>query len=108
MKFGVWFFLLLSLSPWSAIAEYRVFELRILETNLDDPLAEAQVVRHVTTTLDPFQYVEYYPLNPGETFEYLGSWMCWGSTAHFAPLCPRPPPVEDLVPEDQGPVEEAN
>lgn len=76
-----------------AVAEYRAYELLI--SNVDK-----ETQRRVITTLDPWQYPGYYPLNPGEVVEYVDSWMCWGSTHGFKPICPRPlrrpAAVEDL------------
>ncbi len=87
---GLWlpsllFILILSSFGPLARSEYRAYELEI------GP-------RRVITTLDPQQYVQLHPLNPGEQVQYLSSWMCWGSTAHHKPICPRPPEYLDREP----------
>jgi hypothetical protein len=68
-------------SPW-AFADYRAFQLQILK--------DGQKVREVIINLDHLQYPEYYPLNPGETVEYIESWMCRGRFDEETPYCPNP------------------
>ncbi len=66
-----------------ALAEYRAFELKI--TNVASGKS-----RSVKSTLDQFQYSEYYPLNAGESIEYVTSWMCMGNTNHHKAICANP------------------
>jgi hypothetical protein len=73
----------------AAQAEYRAFEL-VIET----PAIKAS--RTVQSTLDPEQYVGYFPLAAGETVRMAKTWRCRGNTSNFKPICPQssfgPPP----------------
>jgi hypothetical protein len=77
------FFALFLFAPSCAHAEYRVFELVITNT-------QTKAERVVASTLDPFQYPGYYEVKPEETVKYRDTWMCWGDTSNYAPLCPNP------------------
>lgn len=65
-----------------ALAEYRVFELVIRNT-------ETQTEKVVISTLDPLQYTDYYPVLQNEVVLYRDTWMCYGSTA-YRQTCPNP------------------
>ena len=67
----------------SAQAEYRVFRLVIKDV-------ETKAQREVLSTLDPFQYVGYFPLKPGEGIDYVDTWRCFEDNGHFANYCPSP------------------
>ena len=75
-----------------AEAEYRAFELSVRNV-------QTGTERRVASTLDHIQYPEYFPLSLGESVEYVRSWMCWGRTDNFQPICP--PPGETELP-NQG------
>ena len=76
--------LLLILSTYAqAKAEYRVFELEI--TNPDTGKK-----RTVVTTLDPFQYIDYYHVLNRESVYYTRTWMCYGDTSGYKEPCPPP------------------
>jgi hypothetical protein len=77
-------FLLIFAFNFLSHAEYRTFELKI--TNI-----ETGISRTVTTSLDHYQYPQYYPLNKNESIEYETSWMCWENTSHRQ-ACPKPDP----------------
>lgn len=64
-----------------ALAEYRVFDLRIYTESSS---------RSMASTLDPLQYKEYYPLQSNEKIEYTDTWMCKGRTNNYQDLCPNP------------------
>lgn len=68
----------------SAFAEYRVFILEIANVQTNHR-------RQIQSTLDPIQYANVYPLNPGETIMYQDTWLCRGNTSKFKQHCPRPP-----------------
>lgn len=67
----------------SVHAEYRVFTLHI-ENNKN------QTVRQVETTLDPEQFIDFYPLKPDEKISYVETWRCQGRTDFFKPHCDNP------------------
>ncbi len=77
------FMLMLLTSP--SRAEYRVFRLQIKDTT--NPNAQP---KEVVTTLDPFQYVGYYPRKSTETVDYVDTWRCPDDTSHFLDYCPSP------------------
>jgi hypothetical protein len=79
------FFLFLILLAVSDLgrAEYRVFNLRITNT-------QTQAVREVLSTLDPLQYRHYYPVENDEVLSYVETWRCFGRTGDFQPYCPNP------------------
>lgn len=81
-----------------AQAEYRVFVLQITKTAVTspelakDPKAEPAppTIRTLISTLDPEQYIGYFPLEEGETIKYTDTWMCTGRTGGFQPTCANP------------------
>lgn len=91
---------ILFLFQLSAHAEYRVFVLKITKTPQTTrdpastaesaPLTEPPSERIVLSTLDPEQFVGYYPLDKDETIKYTETWRCYGRTSEFQPLCPNP------------------
>ena len=64
-------------------AEYRAFLLRI--EKLDNPAISHEFL----STLDPFQYVGYFPIQADERILYVKTWMCKGRTDN-RPICPNP------------------
>ena len=46
--------------------------------------------RKVVSTLDQYQYPQYYPLFKGEVANYVDSWMCWGNFSYYQKICPNP------------------
>jgi hypothetical protein len=72
--------------PGFALAEYRAYSLVI--TNIQTSSA-----RLVISTLDDIQYPGYYPLRRYETISIQSTWMCWGRTGDFKPICPNPRPA---------------
>ncbi len=66
-----------------ARAEYRAFSLVI--TN-----SQTGATRLVTSTLDDIQYPTYYPLRRYENRSIQSTWMCWGRTSDFKPICASP------------------
>lgn len=81
--------ILISLLSLSALAEYRVFQLKIYkETKATDPvvtrepqaLPQEEGVKIFLSNLDPEQYVGYYPLEKDEKIKYIATWMCRGRT----------------------------
>ena len=73
---------LLFLFASNAFAEYRVFQLRLSRG--------AGEVREVLSTLDPYQYTTYYPVDPDVSVEYMDSWLCLGDTSGFREYCKKP------------------
>jgi hypothetical protein len=78
-----------------ALAEYRVFTLHISN-------ADATQVKQVQTTLDPEQYIGFYPLQKGQTISYIETWKCLGRTDLFKPHCDNPR-LLDRNPASQSP-----
>ena len=120
MRFGflslnglIVFFLLFSMQT---LAEYRVFLLNIVtQSPTPGPRTEAGKpgnsqsvpqnksgtatnsesdkkpnLRQVKSSLDPHQYVRYYPLAANETISYTETWMCKGNTSGERPYCDNP------------------
>lgn len=74
-----------------ARAEYRVFTLHIINrTN--------QQTKQIETTLDPEQFISFYPLKVNEEISYIETWRCHGRTDFFKSHCENPRLL------DQGPV----
>lgn len=95
-----------------AHAEYRVFTLKITNTQTKD-------YRLVDSTLDPIQYPYYYPVKKDEIVQYTDTWRCYGDTSGERPLCPNPKlnpdpalpraPATNTAPgQNQGPAPAAN
>lgn len=63
-------------------AEYRVFLLKLSKP--DGSFKEVQ------STLDAYQYTQYYAIDPDVSVEYLDSWICLGYTGASTPYCLRP------------------
>lgn len=75
---------------FSSHGEYRAFLLKITS-------ADGTSFREVISTLDPWQYVGYYPLASGEGIQYTRTWKCMGRT-NDRPICPAP---ETINPDTQ-------
>ncbi len=82
LKYFVYFFLGLFFLSFSSQAEYRAFLLKITS-------ADGTSFREVISTLDPWQYVGYFPLATGESIQYTRTWKCMGRT-NDRPICPAP------------------
>ncbi|MEN0059238.1 MAG: hypothetical protein AAGB31_10430 [Bdellovibrio sp.] len=78
----------LTLSPYLALAEYRVFVLKIEQQSANSQAAPS--FRLVESTLDPEQYRMYYPVAANERITYIDTWRCYGRTDGFVPHCPNP------------------
>lgn len=91
-----WLILLLFAAQLS-FSEYRVYELRIVNTN-------TKKSRKVYSTLDWIQYPEYHHLKRDERVELVDHWMCWKrSYGMFKPLCKRPVTADTLKAENEEP-----
>ena len=66
----------------STKAEYRAFLLQI-----KSPQEEARLVK---SSLDPFQYIGYYPVRADESITYIDTWRCPGRTGGLQPICKSP------------------
>lgn len=75
-------------APVSALAEYRVFLLKISKKS-STPGAPPDS-RLVESTLDHVQYRYFYPVALDEDVTYIATWRCRGRTDNFKPLCPNP------------------
>lgn len=64
-----------------ASAEYRAFELEIVNTETGDS-------RRVIATVDHLQYPYLHPVKLIERVDYVTSWMCLGRT-DARPICPN-------------------
>ncbi len=76
----------------SGVAEYRVFELNIVDES-------AGKTRMVKTTLDHLQYKYYHHVKPTEYVQYKTSWKCFGNHSHFTRFCKNPRNAPVLGPE---------
>ena len=85
--FGIFFFL--TLGSLLLRAEYRVYNLKIQN-------AKAKTSREIESTLDPSQYANLYPLEPGEQISYSKTWRCRGRTDFFKPHCVKSSPPTQL------------
>lgn len=82
--------------PWvprPAHAEYRAYELEVVDT-LDCRLNKREKCRsaRITTAMSPDLYVQS---NGGEdriSTVVLATWMCYGDTSQYRDVCPRPGP----------------
>lgn len=98
----------------TAVAEYRVFLLKIskkgnsqgpalqnsTEASANPPQpsptspTQAQLTpqqdKFIESTLDPEQYLAYHPLASDETISYTETWRCYGRTGGEKPHCPNP------------------
>lgn len=90
-------FLALLLNSPTALAEYRVFVLRIEKRS---PAGEVTSSRETMSVLDPKQYRGYHSVAADETVTYTRTWRCRGRTSDFKAFCPDPkaPPTTDLGP----------
>jgi hypothetical protein len=70
-----------------AMAEYRVFRLKIDRLNPDGSIA---LTRETLSVLDPRQYQAYYPVAANERVLYTQTWRCHGRTDQFKPFCEAP------------------
>ena len=85
--------------PDLVLGEYRAYELGITNTSTGD-------TRTVVSTLDNLQYPGYYPLQASEVIQYEDSWMCYGNTSQFRPICPKP--AVSLTPQPPATVQKAS
>ena len=84
-----------------AVAEYRVFLLKIAQISTDP--TQPENVRWVESNLDPEQYRKYYPVYPNEKISYTDTWRCFGRTDSFQQFCKSPrAPAES--PTDESPM----
>lgn len=81
------FFIFFILYSYNAYSEYRVFRHKILTKIEGESEPE---VRYIESTLDPDQFVGYYPLSKNETITYVSTWKCRGRTSNFKRHCPNP------------------
>ncbi len=80
-------------APRPARAEYRAYELEVVDT-LDCRLNKRDKCRsaRITTAMSPDLYVQS---NGGEdriSTVVLATWMCYGDTSQYREICPRPGP----------------
>lgn len=81
------------LTPSTARAEYRAYELEVYDlydcrVNKRDPCRSSRLL----TALDPDQYQRTHggPYHIGVLM--MATWMCYGDTSFYDPICPRPVP----------------
>lgn len=75
--------ILINLITTLSLAEYRVFTLHILNS-------KTQSTKQIETTLDPEQFIGFYPLANDEQISYIETWRCSGRTDSFKPHCNNP------------------
>jgi len=70
-------------APLPARAEYRAYQLLITDTRTNQS-------RLMISTLDDIQYPDYHHLRRDEIVSIQATWMCWGRTDPFKPICRNP------------------
>lgn len=76
-------FTMIFVSMCSAQAEYRVYKLKITDT-------EKKTSREVLSILMPAAYIYYHPVRSTEAVEIVDHWMCFQRSDGFKKLCTRP------------------
>lgn len=76
-------FLFVFLVTIKSLAEYRVFTLMITNTKTGEN-------KQFDSTLDPEQYITFFPLTSDEIIEYTQTWRCKGRTSDFKAHCVQP------------------
>jgi hypothetical protein len=89
---AIWFLLFTHLQMHS---EYRAFLLAFKND-------KGQIVKTVTSTLDPIQYQDFFIVPAGQTLSYTDTWMCLGPTMDFKNICPSPRAGAGTVSEGQS------
>lgn len=84
---------LVLLIPYVAHAEYRAYELEVVDT-LDCKLNKRDKCKsgRITTAMSPDLYAQ---TNGGEdriNVVVIATWMCYGDTSQYREVCPRPGP----------------
>lgn len=79
----------------TARAEYRAYELEVVDL-YDCRINEREECRksRVTTAMSPDLYESTHGGSWRVGVLMLATWMCYGDTSGFRPVCPRPPPRE--------------
>jgi len=80
-------FLFLVVTLTSVQASYRVYQLKIVQYDANGKIDRIYVVM---STLDPFQYENYYAGYRWMHVTLNDTWYCPGDTGHFRKYCPRP------------------
>lgn len=80
IKWLIAFILLVAIPSY---AEYRVFRL-VITDNITGSKKE------ILSTLDPFQYIGYYPLKKTEGIDYTDTWRCYEDNSQMQDYCPSP------------------
>lgn len=84
MKLGL---ILLLLTPFSLLAEYRVYQYSIRTTI---PQKDDTDSYTVVSTLDPVSYRSYHGGSQSIQINLIRTWMCMGHTGHGQYLCDSP------------------
>lgn len=66
-----------------AASEYRVYQLKITDT-------QTKKSREVLSTMMPQAYIVYYPIRSTEMVEIVDHWMCWKRSDGYQKPCTRP------------------
>jgi hypothetical protein len=75
--------LLLLITPKSD-ARYRAFKYLIVDAVTNEE-------HTVISSLEPRVFINYYEANRSfRNMTVLSTWMCWGHTGYFKPICPDP------------------
>jgi hypothetical protein len=77
------FFFMLVFWSFGAEAEYRVYQLKLTDTQTNKS-------HEFLSTLMPKQYIFYYPITAFQTLQIVDHWMCWQRSDGFKKLCTRP------------------
>jgi hypothetical protein len=83
----------LPLLPRVAQAEYRAYELEVVDT-LDCRLNKRDKCKsaRITTAMSPDLYVQANGGDDRISAVVLSTWMCYGDTSQYREVCPRPGP----------------
>lgn len=80
-------------APHAARAEYRAYELEVVDT-LDCKLNKRPTCKsaRITTAMSPDLYIQTNGGDERISAVVLATWMCYGDTSQHREICPRPGP----------------
>lgn len=65
-------------------ARYRAYKIEIKDTISGE-------IFEIITSLSPEVYINYYEANRNfREISIVSTWMCWGDTSGYKPICPNP------------------
>ncbi|MBI3992114.1 MAG: hypothetical protein HY342_02480 [Candidatus Lambdaproteobacteria bacterium] len=84
----------LACAAWAApaLAEYRAYELEVID-KVECKLNERKTCERfrLNTAMAPDTYARMHGGNVRIGVQLMATWMCYGDTSYYKPVCPRPP-----------------